>query len=228
MVAAVDLVEIGDHCMFANGCFVTDGNHRFDDPDRPVPWQGFSSKGADPGRRQRLVRRQRRHHQRRDRGRALRDRRQQRRHGGHPAVLPGGGRPARVLRRICLTRSLASARRCSRSTRRCSSGSAVQPAANHSERRRRRASAAAAPWHRGRRARRVGRAPHGRDSGGGSRRGAAGGVRPPPGVAKRVVASSDLSGPAGALASAQPLPSRDAAAFNPSGALTVAQALHQR
>jgi acetyltransferase-like isoleucine patch superfamily enzyme len=45
MIAAVDLVEIGDHCMFANGCFVTDGNHRFDDPDRPVPWQGFSSKG---------------------------------------------------------------------------------------------------------------------------------------------------------------------------------------
>ncbi len=45
MVATVDLVEIGDHCMFANGCFVTDGNHRFDDPDRPVPWQGFSSKG---------------------------------------------------------------------------------------------------------------------------------------------------------------------------------------
>jgi acetyltransferase-like isoleucine patch superfamily enzyme len=45
MVAAVDLVEIGDHCMFANGCFVTDSDHRFDDPDRPVPWQGFSSKG---------------------------------------------------------------------------------------------------------------------------------------------------------------------------------------
>jgi acetyltransferase-like isoleucine patch superfamily enzyme len=45
MVAAVDLVEIGDHCMFANGCFVTDGNHRFDDRDRPVTWQGFSSKG---------------------------------------------------------------------------------------------------------------------------------------------------------------------------------------
>lgn len=45
MVAAVELVEIGDHCMFANGCFVTDGNHRFDDPDRPVTWQGFSSKG---------------------------------------------------------------------------------------------------------------------------------------------------------------------------------------
>jgi len=38
-------VEIGSHCMLANGCFVTDANHRFDDPDTPVPWQGFSSKG---------------------------------------------------------------------------------------------------------------------------------------------------------------------------------------
>ena len=45
MVAAVELVEIGDHCMFANGCFITDGSHRFDDPERPVPWQGFESKG---------------------------------------------------------------------------------------------------------------------------------------------------------------------------------------
>jgi acetyltransferase-like isoleucine patch superfamily enzyme len=45
MVAATDLVEIGDHCMFANNCFITDGNHRFDDPDRPVTWQGFTSKG---------------------------------------------------------------------------------------------------------------------------------------------------------------------------------------
>ncbi len=45
MVAAVDLVEIGEHCMFANGCFVSDGNHRFDDPEEPVPWQGFTSKG---------------------------------------------------------------------------------------------------------------------------------------------------------------------------------------
>ena len=44
-VAAVELVEIGEHCMFANGCFVTDGNHRFDDPDKPVTWQGFTSKG---------------------------------------------------------------------------------------------------------------------------------------------------------------------------------------
>jgi acetyltransferase-like isoleucine patch superfamily enzyme len=45
MVAAVGLVEIGDHCMFANGCFVSDANHRFDDPDRPVTWQGFTSNG---------------------------------------------------------------------------------------------------------------------------------------------------------------------------------------
>jgi len=44
-VAAVELVEIGAHCMLANGCFVTDANHRFDDPQKPVPWQGFSSKG---------------------------------------------------------------------------------------------------------------------------------------------------------------------------------------
>ena len=44
-VAAAELVEIGEHCMFANGCFITDGNHRFDDPDKPVTWQGFTSKG---------------------------------------------------------------------------------------------------------------------------------------------------------------------------------------
>ena len=45
MVAAVGLVEIGEHCMFANGCFVTDGNHRYNDPEMPVPWQGFTTKG---------------------------------------------------------------------------------------------------------------------------------------------------------------------------------------
>jgi acetyltransferase-like isoleucine patch superfamily enzyme len=45
-VAAVGLVEIGEHCMLANGCFVTDADHRFDDPHKPVPWQGFTSKGA--------------------------------------------------------------------------------------------------------------------------------------------------------------------------------------
>ena len=45
MVAATGLVEIGSHCMLANGCFVPDANHRFDDPDAPVPWQGFDTKG---------------------------------------------------------------------------------------------------------------------------------------------------------------------------------------
>jgi acetyltransferase-like isoleucine patch superfamily enzyme len=45
MVASTALVEIGSHCMLANGCFVTDGNHRFDDAARPVTWQGFTSKG---------------------------------------------------------------------------------------------------------------------------------------------------------------------------------------
>jgi acetyltransferase-like isoleucine patch superfamily enzyme len=45
MIAAMELVEVGDHCMFANGCFVTDANHRFEDLDTPVTWQGFSTKG---------------------------------------------------------------------------------------------------------------------------------------------------------------------------------------
>jgi acetyltransferase-like isoleucine patch superfamily enzyme len=45
MVAAQHRVTIGDHVMFANGCFVSDASHRFDDPELPVPWQGFTSKG---------------------------------------------------------------------------------------------------------------------------------------------------------------------------------------
>ena len=45
MVAALDRVDIGEHCMLANGCLVTDANHRYDDPTRPVPWQGFTAKG---------------------------------------------------------------------------------------------------------------------------------------------------------------------------------------
>jgi len=45
MLAAHRSIEIGDHTMFANGCFVGDAEHRFDDPDTPVTWQGFSSKG---------------------------------------------------------------------------------------------------------------------------------------------------------------------------------------
>jgi acetyltransferase-like isoleucine patch superfamily enzyme len=45
MVAAQGRVTIGDHVMFANGCFVGDAEHRHDDPELPVTWQGFSSKG---------------------------------------------------------------------------------------------------------------------------------------------------------------------------------------
>ena len=45
MLAAYERIEIGAHTMFANGCFVGDGEHRFDDPDTPVTWQGFSSDG---------------------------------------------------------------------------------------------------------------------------------------------------------------------------------------
>ncbi len=45
MIAAQHRVEIGDHVMFANGCFVGDAEHRYDDPELPVTWQGFTSKG---------------------------------------------------------------------------------------------------------------------------------------------------------------------------------------
>ena len=45
MLAAKERIEIGDHVMFANGCFIGDAAHRFDDPDKPITWQGFTSKG---------------------------------------------------------------------------------------------------------------------------------------------------------------------------------------
>lgn len=45
MLAAEQLVEIGEHCMLANGCFVSDADHRYDDPQKPITWQGFQSKG---------------------------------------------------------------------------------------------------------------------------------------------------------------------------------------
>ncbi len=45
MIAASELVEIGEHCMLANGCFVSDASHRYDDPERPITWQGFESRG---------------------------------------------------------------------------------------------------------------------------------------------------------------------------------------
>jgi acetyltransferase-like isoleucine patch superfamily enzyme len=45
MLAALERIEIGDHTMFANGCFVGDADHRFDDPDTPITMQGFCGKG---------------------------------------------------------------------------------------------------------------------------------------------------------------------------------------
>ena len=45
MFAALERIEVGDHVMFANGCFVGDADHRFDDPEVPITHQGFTSKG---------------------------------------------------------------------------------------------------------------------------------------------------------------------------------------
>lgn len=45
MIAVQEEVTIGDHVMFANGCFVGDADHRHDDPDLPVTWQGFVPRG---------------------------------------------------------------------------------------------------------------------------------------------------------------------------------------
>ena len=45
MLRRDERIEIGDHVMFANGCFVGDAAHRYDDPEQPVTRQGF-----EPGR----------------------------------------------------------------------------------------------------------------------------------------------------------------------------------
>ena len=45
MIAAQGKVTIGDHTMFANNCFVGDSDHRYDDPAKPVTWQGFEPQG---------------------------------------------------------------------------------------------------------------------------------------------------------------------------------------
>jgi acetyltransferase-like isoleucine patch superfamily enzyme len=45
MLAAQELIEVGDHVMFANNCFVGDADHRYDDPSKPVTWQGFEPQG---------------------------------------------------------------------------------------------------------------------------------------------------------------------------------------
>lgn len=45
MLAATELISVGRHCMFANHCFVADADHRYDDPELPVTWQGMKPKG---------------------------------------------------------------------------------------------------------------------------------------------------------------------------------------
>jgi acetyltransferase-like isoleucine patch superfamily enzyme len=45
MLAAFERIEIGDHVMFANGCFIGDADHRYDDPNVPITWQGFAARG---------------------------------------------------------------------------------------------------------------------------------------------------------------------------------------
>ncbi len=45
MLAAQERIKIGDHVMFANGCFVGDADHRYDDPELPITWQGFVPRG---------------------------------------------------------------------------------------------------------------------------------------------------------------------------------------
>ncbi|MGI9021059.1 MAG: acyltransferase [Solirubrobacterales bacterium] len=45
MIAALELVEIGDHTMFANGCFIGDADHRYDDATKPITQQGFVPRG---------------------------------------------------------------------------------------------------------------------------------------------------------------------------------------
>ena len=45
MLAAHERIEIGDHVMLANNCFVGDADHRYDDPDTPITQQGFVARG---------------------------------------------------------------------------------------------------------------------------------------------------------------------------------------
>ena len=55
MVASVEYVQIGDYCMFANGCFITDGPP-LRRPDSPRSLAGLLEQGPDDGSEQRLVR----------------------------------------------------------------------------------------------------------------------------------------------------------------------------
>ena len=87
------------HVMFANNCFVGDADHRYDDPDTPITWQGLSP-APRMDRVELLVRRRLRGDGRgRDR-RPLRDRRQLGRHQGPAAGGDRAGAPAKVIREI--------------------------------------------------------------------------------------------------------------------------------
>ncbi len=59
MVAAQELVEIGEHCMLANGCFVSDASHRYEDPDAPGSLAGLREQGPHANRRELLAGRER-------------------------------------------------------------------------------------------------------------------------------------------------------------------------
>ena len=50
MVASQELVEIGDHCMLANGCFVSDASHRYDDLREADHLAGLREQRADSHR----------------------------------------------------------------------------------------------------------------------------------------------------------------------------------
>jgi len=93
MVAAVELVEIGDHCMFANGCFINGWKPPFRRPRPARAMAGLRQQGADPCGGQRLVRGQRGDHERGDGRRTLRDRGEQRGDRGPPVALDRGGGP---------------------------------------------------------------------------------------------------------------------------------------
>ena len=100
MLAASKSIEIGDHVMFANGCFVGDADHRYDDPEHAGHLAGLRAARPGADRLQRLVRRQLRGHRRgRDR-RPRGDRRQLGGHQGHPPGEIAAGAPAKVMREI--------------------------------------------------------------------------------------------------------------------------------
>ena len=44
-LGVVDLVEIGDFALVGPGCYITDADHRFEDPLLPLPDQGMTVKG---------------------------------------------------------------------------------------------------------------------------------------------------------------------------------------